>query len=291
MLGCGLTGPWVHQLILQPPTPVLQVWLPVFEVCHDTVECNLGSECCEKSCLPKGQEKPAGASPGPSGAMAQSCPCPQSSCGVCCQAVCAWLWLILTWLPGFASDLALHPCGLTALLAVCGHCHQTCSALLAWSLCLCAPLAEVPAVLTASPALLCSSGSPSSSAAAALPSSRHGPQPLRVPETPAGDGRWYERLLQWQEGRCGISFASLQLAEKPKRNSGLSARARRAAGRRSSLDTPLDRSQALTDAFQGHRFTSPFLGLCCRQTTNSTRQRKLRGIATEQPQWFILNLF
>lgn len=84
-----LTEPRVHQMILQPPTPVLQVWLPVFEACHDTVECNLGSECCEKSCLPKSWEKPAGASPVPLGAVAQSCPCPQSSFGVGCEGVCA----------------------------------------------------------------------------------------------------------------------------------------------------------------------------------------------------------
>jgi len=42
-------------------SPVLQVWLPVFKVCPDTVECNLGSERCEKGCVPKSREKPAGA--------------------------------------------------------------------------------------------------------------------------------------------------------------------------------------------------------------------------------------
>lgn len=71
-----------------------------------------------------------------------------------CEPGCAWSWL----------DLLAHPCGLTDLPARCGHCHQACSALLAWSLCLCAPLPEVPAVLAASPAHLCSSGSPGSSA-------------------------------------------------------------------------------------------------------------------------------
>lgn len=108
MLGSVLTGPWVHQLILQPPTPVLQVWLPMFQVCHDTVECNLGSECCEKSCLPKSWEKPAEASPLPLGAMAQSCPCPQSSFGVGCRGVCAWLWTWL-WLILMTSRLGLRP--------------------------------------------------------------------------------------------------------------------------------------------------------------------------------------
>lgn len=53
VLGSVLSGPWVHQLTLQPLPPVLQVWLPVFKVCPDTVECNLGSERCEKSCVSK----------------------------------------------------------------------------------------------------------------------------------------------------------------------------------------------------------------------------------------------
>lgn len=114
-----LSGPWVHQLTLQPLPSVLQVWLPVFKVCPDMVECNLGSECCEESCVPKSWEKPAGASPLPLGATAQSCPCPWSSSGVGCRGVCAWLWtwlwtlliLTLTWLSGLASGLA-YPCGL-----------------------------------------------------------------------------------------------------------------------------------------------------------------------------------
>ncbi|KAL2298546.1 hypothetical protein Nmel_015548 [Mimus melanotis] len=63
-----------------------------------------------------------------------------------------------------------------ALLFLLGHCVS-------------APLPEVPAVLSASPAHLCFSGSPSSSAAATVPSSWCGPQHLRVSETAGGDGQ------------------------------------------------------------------------------------------------------
>lgn len=158
-----------------------------------------------------------------------------------------WSWL----------DFLAHPRGLTDLLAMCGHCHQTCSALLAWSMCLCALLPEVPAVLTASPAHLCSSGSPSSSAApqAPLPSSWHGPQHHRVSETPGEDGQWYERHYCY-DNKADVAFLCLPSstweAKAKFRPLGASRDAGRAAGRRSSLDTALDPSQALAAAcFKG----------------------------------------
>lgn len=158
-----------------------------------------------------------------------------------------WSWL----------DFLAHPCGLTDLLAMCGHCHQTCSALLAWSMCLCALLPEVSAVLTASPAHLCSSGSPSSSAApqAPLPSSWHGPQHHRVSETPGEDGQWYERHYCY-DNKADVAFLCLPSstweAKAKFRPLGASRDAGRAAGRRSSLNTALDPSQALPAAcFKG----------------------------------------
>lgn len=293
MLGSVLTGPWMHQLILQPPTPVLQVWLPVFQVCRDTVECNLGSECCEKSCLPKSWEKPAEASPLLLGAMAQSCPCPQSSFGVGCRGVCAWLWTWL-WLILMTSQLGLRP-GTSLWAHRSPGCHQTCSALLARSLCLCTPLTEIPAVLAASPAHLCSSGFPSSSAAAALPSSWHGPQHLCVSETPRGDGQWYERHYCY-DNKEDVSLA-LPSFSFLKSQSEIQIYWHEPGCRESSRQEELAGHVAGSfpgshrRMFQGHRFRSAFLRLSCRQTTSSRRQRKLRGIATKQPQWFILNFF
>lgn len=294
MPGSVLTGPWVHQLILQPPTPVLQVWLPGFEVCHDTVECNLGSECCEKSCLPKSWEKPAGASPVALGAMAQSCPCPQSSFGVSCKGVCAllwtWLWLILTWFPGLASDLA-HPCGLTDLLAICCHC-QTCSALLAWSLCLCpfSLLSLLPALLTFAPQ---APQAPLQLLLCPAPGMDH--RDFRMSETPGGNGQWCDRR-DCYDNKENVALALLPF-------SFLNSQSEiqvyghepgcRESSRQEELAGHIAGSFPSTHRcrFQGHRFRSAFLGLSCRQTSSSRRQRKLLSIATEQPQWFILNSF
>lgn len=151
-----------------------------------------------------------------------------------------------------------------ALLFLLGHC--VCVPLYPRSL-----LSSLPALLTFAPQAL------------------QAPLPRRT-GTPGGVGSDMRDIIATTIRKTWHWFASLQLKSQSeirvcRHEPG------RAAGRRSSLDTSLDHSRAVTDAFQGHRFRSAFLGLSCTQTTSSRRQRKLRGVATEQPQRFILNFF
>lgn len=207
-----------------------------------------------------------------------------------CALLWTWLWLILTWFPGLASDLA-HPCGLTDLLAICCHC-QTCSALLAWSLCLCpfSLLSLLPALLTFAPQ---APQAPLQLLLCPAPGMDH--RDFRMSETPGGNGQWCDRR-DCYDNKENVALALLPFSFLNSQ-SEIQVYGHEPGCRESSRQEELAGHVAGSFPsthrcrFQGHRFRSAFLGLSCRQTSSSRRQRKLLSIATEQPQWFILNSF